>query len=194
MEYSAKEIEKIEKQLDKHYGENLGVFHEIVTEGKLHIDCQLYSTRIGCEEFYTVATIGMSKYTMEDAPNGYRNIELMICMPKTWDYNKEVWPFNLLKLLAKMPCEMNTILGPYHTVDLQNNFCKNEGLKAIFIEFPRNYFPEETVFKLKKTTIRYLQVYPIYYDEMEAIRNENEEVMEKVVEHSIFNEFRKSVI
>ena len=64
----------------------------------------------------------------------------------------------------------------------------------MFIEYPRNYFPEETVFKLGKTTIRYLQVYPIYYSEMEAIRNENEEVMEKVVRYTIFDENRKSVI
>ena len=79
----------------------------------------LYDTKIGNEEFYIVATVGMSKYYMEKAAEGYKNIELMICMPKSWDYNKEVWPFNLLKFLAKFPCENNTVLGPFHTIDLQ---------------------------------------------------------------------------
>ena len=194
MEYTNKEIEKLEKQLDMHYGENLGVYHEIVTEGKLHIDCMLYDTKIGNEEFYTVATIGMSKYTMETAIEGYNNIELMICMPKSWDYNKEVWPFNLLKLLAKMPCEMNAVLGPYHTVDIQSPIGKNEGLQAIFVEFPRNYLPKETIFELNKKTIRYLQIYPIYYSEMNEIMNGNEEVMEKVVNYPVFDEERNPVI
>lgn len=90
MEYTDKEIRKIEKQLDKHFGENLGVYHEIVTEGKLHIDSVVYDTRIGNQEFYTVVTVGMSKYTMEEAIDNYKNVELMMCMPKTWDYTKEV--------------------------------------------------------------------------------------------------------
>ena len=124
---------------------------------------------------------------------GIKNIEFMICMPKTWDYTKEVWPINLLKMLAKMPIEMNCVLGPYHTVDLQRKLGNNEGLKAVFIEFPRNYLPKETVFSLGKKTITYLQVYPIYYKEMEEIIKENEKVMEDIVKYTIFDENRKCV-
>lgn len=193
MGYTSKEVENLENQLNKHYGENVGVYHEVENDSVLHIDSVIYDTRIGNNEFYTVATIGMSKYTMEEAFDNYKNIELMICMPKTWDYNKDVWPINLLNLLAKFPVKTNTVLGPYHTIDLGQSIGNNEELKAVLIEFPRNYFPNETVFSLDEKTIAYLQVYPIYYKEMEEILKGNEKVIENIVECTIFDENRNCV-
>lgn len=100
---------------------------------------------------------------------------------------------NLLKLLAKMPIETNRVLGPFHTVDLQQSIGNNEALKSVFIEFPRNYLPKETIFSLGKKTISYLQVYPLYYEEMNEIIKGNEKVMEDVVKYTIFDEDRNSV-
>ena len=73
MEYNEKILKKFEKELSKHYGENIVVFHEVTTDGELHIDCELFNTRIGNDEFYTLATIGMSMHTMEQAVENVMN-------------------------------------------------------------------------------------------------------------------------
>lgn len=193
MEYKAKEIAKLEKAMSKSFGEHLGVYHEIVTEDNLHIDCEVFKTNIEGEEFYTVVTLGLSKYKMEGSAPGYEHIELMFCMPISWDYNKTVWPMNLLKMIAKTPIKYNWTIGPFHTMDL-NETCIVDKFSDVFIEFPRNFMPDETIFKLGKKEVRVLQVYPIFKDELEEIFKENEDVMERIVENTIFDENRESVV
>ncbi len=193
MEYKAKVIEKLVDEMELFYGNHLGTYHEIVTEGDYHIDVEVFKSKIDTEEFYTLVTVGMSQYTMKDAVDGYSNIELMFCMPITWDYNKDVWPINFLKMVAKMPSSYNWTIGPFHTIDLNGIEIANK-FKHIFIEFPRNFSPSETTFEIKKNIVRVLQVYPIYEDELKEIHNENEAVMDKIVENTIFDENRGSVV
>ena len=193
MEYSAKVIDKIEQEMELFYGTYLGTYHEVITEGNYHIDVELFKSKVDTQEFYTLVTVGMSQYIMKDAVDGYSNIELMFCMPITWDYNKEVWPINFLKMIAKLPSTYNWTIGPFHTIDLNEVEISNK-FRHVFIEFPRNFSPNETTFKINKNIVRVLQVYPIYEEELKEIHKENEEVMDKIVENTIFDKDRGSVV
>lgn len=79
----------------------------------------------------------------------------------------------------------------FHTIDL-NDIKIADKFNNVFLEFPRNFTPNETTFAIKKKIIRVLQVYPIYEDELKEIQNENEEVFEKIVEITVFDKNRKS--
>lgn len=115
-------IDAITAHIEKHIGEIDQVWHELVSD-LVHIDVHQVPPS---EErpFWTLVTSGMSDkpMTVPEAED-FAHAELMICLPPDWpvgekDFNDEdnYWPIRLLKVLARLPHEYETWLGPGHTV------------------------------------------------------------------------------
>ena len=116
-------IDAITAHIEEHIGEIDQVWHELVSD-LVHIDVHQVPPS---EErpFWTLVTSGMSDrpMTVPEGAEEYSLAELMICLPPDWpvsqeDFNDEnhYWPVRLLKVLARLPHEYQTWLGPGHTV------------------------------------------------------------------------------
>ena len=116
-------IDAISAHIEEHIGEIDQVWHELVSD-LVHIDVHQVPPS---EErpFWTLVTSGMSDkpMTVPEGAEDFAYAELMICLPPEWpvsqeDFNDEnnYWPIRLLKVLARLPHEYETWLGPGHTV------------------------------------------------------------------------------
>ncbi|WP_397570896.1 suppressor of fused domain protein [Schlesneria sp. T3-172] len=99
------------------------IFHELVSE---YVQIDVYRVPPQTNHpYYTLVTSGMSELpmTVPDGAEALRYAELMLCLPRTWnlgmdDFRDErhYWPIRLLKVLARLPHEFQTWLGPGHSV------------------------------------------------------------------------------
>jgi hypothetical protein len=122
-EYDAPHGEQLEAHLKRYLGDAPSVFHEIVSEF-VHIDVNIYPPTAG-RDFTVLVSNGMSRLAMtvpEELP-GRRWAELMVCLPPDWPLTDEsvreernYWPLRWLKILARLPHEYRTWLGPDHTI------------------------------------------------------------------------------
>ena len=111
-------IDAITAHIEEHIGEN-----ELISD-LVHID--VHQVPPSKERpFWTLVTSGMSDkpMTVPEGAEDFAFAELMICLPPEWpvrqeDFNDEnnYWPVRLLKVLARLPHEFETWLGPGHTV------------------------------------------------------------------------------
>lgn len=124
---SVKDIETIENHYKKYFTmagakDSEVVMHEMVSDG-MHIDIEHF---LPTEKFpyHIFATVGMSGYTMKQAP--YKNIELIMFLPKDWKTDKEdlvgseqwYWPIRMLKTAARLPYLTNSFLTLGHTFSM----------------------------------------------------------------------------
>ena len=116
-------IEAISAHIEQHIGEIDQVWHELMSD-LVHIDVHQIPPS---EErpFWTLVTSGMSDkpMTVPEGAEDFTYAELLICLPPEWpvsqqDFSdeKNYWPVRLLKVLARLPHEYETWLGPGHTV------------------------------------------------------------------------------
>ena len=116
-------IDAITAHIDEHIGEIDQVWHELISD-LVHIDVHQVPPSED-RPFWTFVTSGMSDkpMTVPEGAEAFAYAELMICLPPDWpvgeeDFNDEnnYWPIRLLKVLARLPHEYETWLGPGHTV------------------------------------------------------------------------------
>ncbi|MGZ0167529.1 MAG: suppressor of fused domain protein [Planctomycetales bacterium] len=116
-------IDAITAHIDEHIGEIDQVWHELISD-LVHIDVHQVPPSED-RPFWTFVTSGMSDkpMTVPEGAEDFAYAELMICLPPDWpvgekDFDDEnnYWPVRLLKVLARLPHEYETWLGPGHTV------------------------------------------------------------------------------
>src|SRR5262249_44583228 len=97
------------------------VWHEIVSD-RVHVDVHVAQPDYW-RPYYTLVTSGMSDLPMTAPPGANRYAELMLCLPENWpmtasdfDDERAYWPIRLLKMVARLPHEYQTWIGPGHTV------------------------------------------------------------------------------
>ncbi len=144
---SEKDITSIEKHYKKYFTmagakDSETVMHEIGSDD-MHIDIEHY---LPTQKFpyHIFATVGMSGYTMPDAP--FKNIELIMFLPKEWktggeDFPDEqwYWPIRMLKSAARLPYLCDTFLSIGHTFSIDENntpFTKSTKMCSGLITFP----------------------------------------------------------
>ena len=116
-------IDAITAHIEEHIGEIDKVWHELISD-LVHIDVHQVPPTDD-RPFWTLVTSGMSDkpMTVPEGAEEYAHAELMICLPRDWPVSQEdfqdennYWPVRLLKVLARLPHEYETWLGPGHTI------------------------------------------------------------------------------
>lgn len=178
------EIEIIENHYTKYFSligakpTNI-VMHEINSDD-MHIDLEHFEPT---KEFpyHIIATVGMSGYTMKDAP--FKNIELIMFLPEYWQIDQEsfkddkwYWPIKMIKDAARLPYRTNSFLSVGHTFsnDAQNTpFDKSTTMCCGLITFPT--WLDHDIFELnygnksKKKTVNFLCITAITEKELNLI-------------------------
>ncbi len=182
---SAKEISIIEKHYKKYFTlagakDSEIVMHDIINDD-MHIDIEHYLPTQNFP-YHIFATIGMSGYTMKDAP--YKNIELIMFLPKDWKTEEDAdneewsWPINMLKSAARLPYLFDTFLSVGHTFSMDENnspFANSTTMSSGLVTFPS--WLDYGIFELKyggffnKKIVNFLCLTAITNDELN-LKNE----------------------
>lgn len=176
-------MEEIEAHIEQHLGEVDMVWHEIVSD-LVHID--IHQVPPDDERpFWTLVTTGMSDRPMS-VPEGAEEFacaELMLCLPPDWPLSQEefadennYWPLRLLKVLARLPHEYETWLGPGHTVpnggDDPIAYAENTAFTCAMILPPLALAPPEFhQLELDDRVINFYGVWPLYPAEVDLKLN-----------------------
>lgn len=192
--YSSKETQSFEKHLEKNFGPVKSVFHELVPE-EMHIDIYVVEPTEKFP-FYRLFTCGMGARKM-DLPAQVRGerperIELMITLPAVWKFDDEsmksenfYWPVGLLKYLARFPWNESTWLGFGHTIPLQK-FAENTELSGVLLNYPENYPYEVGHIDLPRGTVQFINVVPLYSEEMDYKLSSGIEALEKLMGDTLY--------
>ena len=102
--YDEGELDAILQYIKDAFGSISRVYYDADDPPKPRIDIALVDLSEDCD-FYTLVTIGMGIQPMRD-PSGENDpqkvfSELVIFLPPGWDFEKDTWPFQVLKLLAR---------------------------------------------------------------------------------------------
>ncbi|MDL2283610.1 DUF2185 domain-containing protein [Oxalobacter sp. OttesenSCG-928-P03] len=174
--YEEDEIDCIERHIEKHFGAFEHVFHEIASTG-IHVDICIIppgETR----PFYTLVTMGMGAHKMTLPDNlkdsGLARAELVVTLPPDWKLDdsdeKWYWPIRWLKVLARLPVDMDTWLGWGHTVPNGESFAENTALSNVLLIDP--YPGEASMICLLPNgeTVNFYQMFPLYDEETDFKR------------------------
>jgi hypothetical protein len=171
-------IEAIDKHITTHIGPVDFVYHEIISD-LVHIDVHIVNPT-PARNYYTLITSGMSDrpMTVPEGADEYRYAELMICLPPTWSLSDEelkdetnYWPVGLLKILARLPHEYDTWLGPGHTMpngDPPEPYATNTALCCALLLTPMT--TPDAFHRLEisaEKVINFYAVFPLYKKEMD---------------------------
>ncbi len=175
-------IEKIIIHAEKFFGEPEFVYHEFESN-TVHIDVHYFNP--SKYPYKILITSGMSELPM-NTPEGaekFKYIEIMMILPKSWDLSNDnnaeenLWPVDQLNRLAHFPHEYNTWIFDGHTIPNGNppipfsvNTKLNTMLLILATPFGQDFFELEID---KEKTIYFLQLFPIYQEEVDFILNNN---------------------
>ena len=166
--------------IEDHVTKTIGphdVLHELIPLD-LHIDILLVKPK-PLRDYYTLVTMGMCDRDMsvpqdEDAP---RFAELMMSLPPSWKFSDEAqqderhgWPLFWLQSLARFPHQAETFLAPGHTIpngDPPEPIGPGTKLCCMLVREPLTTPDSFRTLKLKKKTIHFYALVPLYQDEME---------------------------
>jgi hypothetical protein len=170
-------LEAIVSHIEKHIGKPATVLHELVSD-LVHVDIHVVAPTPQ-RNYYTLVTSGMSDRPMNvpDKFQEYRFAEVMICLPADWPMEqaawkdqRNYWPIELLKVLARFPHKYSTWLGPGHTVpngDPPRPYTANTKMRCAFLLPPvlevRDFW---TLAVDEQTVINFFGVIPLYREEM----------------------------
>lgn len=193
--YSPDEVQIFEEQLAKNFGPVKAVFHELAS-GEMHVDIYVVEPT---EKFpcYRLFTCGMGAKTMEIPPQaeGKRpdRIELMLSLPADWKFDEEsrendnyFWPVGLLKYLSVFPWNESTWLGFGHTIPLAK-FAENTELSGVLLNYPENYPYEAGHIDFARGSVQFLNVVPLYSEEMDYKLSHGIEALEKLMGEALYS-------
>jgi hypothetical protein len=168
------------KWIEDHVSRNVGrfdVLHEIIPLD-LHIDVLLVKPTRKLDRC-SLVTMGMCERAMT-VPQGEADpkfAELMMCLPSSWKFTDEAqqeerysWPLFWLQTLARFPHQANTFLAPGHTIpngDPPEPIGPDTEMRCILIREPVATPEAFRTLKLKKKTIHFYALVPLYREEME---------------------------
>ena len=191
-------IEAIDQHIERCLGPVSGVLHELVSD-LVHVDVHQVPPTDE-RPFWTLVTSGMSDRPMA-VPEGAEEFvfaELMMCLPPEWPMSQEsfadensYWPVRLLKVLARLPHEYETWLGPGHTVpnagDEDVPYADNTGFTCSLLLPPAVMLPAEFgTLELGDRTINFYAVWPLFPREVEHKLNKGLD--------SLMNRFQKHLV
>ena len=138
--------------------------------------------------YYTLFTMGFQKLKVitYDQLSG---LEFMINLPKDWNFStqgnhKDGWIINVFQCLAdKMKSPIGIIAGSTFTFGVIHEKSEHS---AIYVD--HNYFvpPEDATFSpSKKENVAIFKLYTIYFEEVKAIIEGNEEIKQKIIKQNI---------
>ena len=125
-----KDINKIQEHYDKYIlamgaESDPNILHELHSDD-MHIDIAHYKPTKDFP-YHVLGTIGMSGYTMKNAP--FKNLELIMFLPEDWQIDEKslqdekwYWPIRLLKMVARLPYESDDIVSVGHTISMNEKF------------------------------------------------------------------------
>ncbi len=172
-------IEQLEAHIAQHLGEVDQVWHEMISD-LVHID--IHQIPPSDERtFWTLVTTGMSDrpMTVPEGAEDYTYAELMLCLPPDWPLTQDdfadennYWPLRLLKVLARLPHEYETWLGPGHSIPNSGEddvpYAANTRFTCALILPPLALAPPEFAqLKLDDRTINFYGVWPLYPSEVD---------------------------
>lgn len=174
--YTEEEIDCIEQHIEKHFGAFEHVFHEVASSG-IHVDiCIIPPSET--KPFYTLVTMGMGAHrmTLPDRlqQSGLSRAELLVTLPPDWKLDdseeKWYWPIRWLKILARLPVDMDTWLGWGHTVPSGEPFAENTTLSNMLLVDP---YPGEASMLCSLPggeAVHFYQLFPLYEEETDFKR------------------------
>src|SRR5262249_30647775 len=102
--------------------------------------------------------------------------ELLLCLPASWRFDEKAqekerysFPLDWLRLMARFPFDADTYLGNGHTLpngDPPEPLAPASKLCCLLIRDPVTAPNEFRTLHLKKKTIRFYAIVPLYEDEM----------------------------
>lgn len=174
--------------VEKHLGAPEMVIHEI-HPAIVHIDILVVGPRPG-SDFQTLVTSGMSNKPMVAPAEAYagRFIELMMFLPPSWLLSEEAlkderyfWPLRWMQTLARMPHTRETWLGPERAIGNgcpPKPFASNTELCAsMFSSLHVDYKRFSTLRVDEHKTIHFLEIIPIYREELDFARKYDPEAL-----------------
>lgn len=178
-EYSAAEMEAIEKLISEYFGAVEYVYHEITSSG-IHLDICVVPPGEGSDH-YTLATMGMGVRRMnvpkELASYGLERAELAIALPPDWKLDKEslmderwYWPIRLLLSAARIPIKHDTWLGSGHTIQENEGetYAEGTGLCGCILIDPPAAGGTRAIGCLPNgDPVNFYQVLPLYKEELD---------------------------
>ncbi len=172
-------LEALEEHITRHLGEPTSVWHEIVSD-KIHLDV-IAVPPSKKYPWHTLVTSGMSDVPMSGPgldPDD-RHAEMLICLPATWQVvncaDRDFWPIQWLKQVARLPHDYGTWIGPGHTVpngDPPEPFADTTKMCCWLIMRPP-WFPEtfQELAVSPTRTIKFLAMVPLYESEVDLKMN-----------------------
>lgn len=187
-------IEAVERHIEKHIGKPDTVFHEIISL-RVHIDVHWVkpSAKLPAN---VLVTSGMSSLPMT-VPEGYTgpaHMELCCFLPPDWtpangglptdspETERWYWPIRWLKMMARLPHEYGTFLGPGHTVpngEVPEPFCDNVEFCAMMVTFPYPAPMEFLQLQHKDCDIAFFQAVPLFKQELNLKLKRGAESLER---------------
>lgn len=188
--YTQKEIKKVDKFINRVFGEAPTVFHELVSPD-IHVDVFIIPPDRD-RNYITLVTMGMGAHKMnvpeELKEHKLERAELLITLPADWKLNereeKWYWPIRLLKSSARLPIACDTWLGWGHTVDNGEPYAENTDLCGALLIDPM--VGTGNCCKLSHSEeVNFYQLLPLYRSEMEyKIKHGAEELLKLLSETS----------
>ncbi len=175
--YSEKEMQEFECFVQENFGEFKDVLHEIFSPD-VHLDIVMVPPTDD-DPYYKMITMGMGAYAMhvpeELKEYNLEHAEMVFYLPKNWSVKssdeKDYWPIRYMKILGRLPLDMDTWLGYGHTIhgnEDMSPFAENTELNS-FVLLPANNLMYEaldlTLSSGKK--INFYQMVPLYQEELD---------------------------
>lgn len=175
--YSEKEMQEFECFIQENFGAFKDVLHEIFSPD-VHLDIVMVPPTDD-DPYYKMITMGMGAYAMhvpeELKEYNLEHAEMVFYLPKNWSVKssdeKDYWPIRYMKILGRLPLDMDTWLGYGHTIhgnEDMSPFAENTELNS-FVLLPANNLMYEaldlTLSSGKK--INFYQMVPLYQEELD---------------------------
>lgn len=168
-------LDEITAHVERHFGAVESVFHEVISD-LVHIDVLMVQPTAD-RPYFTLVTCGMSDLPMTvpegefASPHAELFVHFASSVPLSqaaFADEKVYWPIRRLKMLARMPHELDTFLAPGHTIATDPPEPVADGVPfcALAVLAPLEE-GAKTLACDDGTRIDILQMVPLYREELE---------------------------
>lgn len=189
--YTQEEAEHFEGYIKRNFGECIKVFHEFYSPD-VHVDILIIPPSEK-SNYYKLITMGAGAYKM-NIPEEVKEYDLdraefVAFLPPDWNMNeknsKYNWVINELLTLCRIPINENDWVGFGHTISNEANvpFSKYSDFTTLIL-LSAQVETEGYSIDLKlpnKGTINFYQVFPLYSEEANYIKNNGVESFPKII-------------
>ncbi len=189
--YTQEESEYFEGYIKRNFGEYTQVYHEFYSPD-VHVDILIIPPSEK-SNYYKLITMGAGAYKM-NVPDEIKEFDLdraefVAFLPPNWNFNeknnKYNWVINELQTLCRIPINENGWVGFGHTISNEENapFSKYAKFTSLIL-LSTQVETEGYSIELKlpnKGIINFYQVFPLYKEELDYIKNNGVESLPKII-------------